>query len=128
MTDLSNASEVFPNTLDMKQTSPGPMGVGATLLHKFLKQTVTGCVVEYEPNRKFVTQATSGPIKGGREIISFESVDGKTKLTYTGDLRLSGFYRLAALFVMGRAVKQGQAESESKVNNMKRILESEVKP
>jgi carbon monoxide dehydrogenase subunit G len=125
VTDLSNASEIFPNTVDMKQTSPGPLGAGATLTHKFLKRTITGRVAEYEPNRKLVTQATSGPIKGSREIIRFESIDGKTRLTYTGHMEGSGFYKLIGPFIMGRFVREGQAESESKVNNLKRILESQ---
>jgi carbon monoxide dehydrogenase subunit G len=126
VTDLSNASECFVRTVEFKQTSPGPIGVGATLLHRTVKRTFTGHVTEYEPNRRFTTEATSGPIKGSKEVFSFEAVDGKTRLTYTGYLEGNGFYKLIGPFILGRSVRQGKAECESRVNNIKRILESEV--
>jgi carbon monoxide dehydrogenase subunit G len=124
VTDLSNAPECFVNTVEFKQTSPGPLGVGTTLLHRALRRTFTGHVTEYEPNQRFTTEATSGPIKGSSEVFTFEAIDGKTRLTYTGNLKASGFYGLVEPFIMGRIVRQGQAEVEAKVANVKHLLES----
>jgi carbon monoxide dehydrogenase subunit G len=126
VTDLSNAADCFPNTVEIKQTSQGPLGVGSTFLHRFLKQTVTGRCTEYDPSRKFTNEATSGPIRGSTFSFSMETNDGNTRLSLTGDLEPSGFYRLFWPFIAGRSVRQGKVEFESKVGNVKRILESEA--
>jgi carbon monoxide dehydrogenase subunit G len=127
VTDLSNAPKCFVNTVEMRQTSPGPLRVGSTVSHRFYKSTCTGHVTEYEPNRKFTTEATSGPIKGSKEVVNFESIDGKTRLTYTAYWKLSRFYKPMWPFVIRSTVKQGKAETASKVDNIKRILESEAR-
>jgi carbon monoxide dehydrogenase subunit G len=100
-----------------------------TLFHRFGngRYTCTGRVIEFEPNRKFAGEGTSGILKGSTEVFVFENIDGKkTRLTYTGYLKLSGFYKLLWPFVVRSTVKRGKAETASKVANVKRILESEA--
>jgi hypothetical protein len=58
-----------------------------TLIHRTIQREFTGHVTEYESNRRFATEATSGPIKGSSEVFTFETIDGKTRLTYTGRKR-----------------------------------------
>ena len=95
-----------------------------TLLHRALRRTFTGRVTEYEPNQRFTTEATSGPIRGSSEAFTLEAVDERTRLTYTGNLMGSGVYKLVTPFIMGSLMRQSQVEVESKVANMKRLLES----
>ena len=80
-------------------------------------------VLEYEPNRKFTFEFTSGPIKGSIITMSLELVEGKTRFTETDDYKGSGFYKLLVPFMKG----SGKREAEARVGNIKRILESEAK-
>jgi hypothetical protein len=71
--------------------------------------------------------ATSGPIRRSTFSYSTEAIDGKTRVRMVMDLKLSGFYKLAGPLIMGRSVRQGNAEAESRLGSVKRILESEAK-
>jgi carbon monoxide dehydrogenase subunit G len=120
MTDLSNTPKWDPGVLEVKQTSSGPLGLNATLESKHPKRVMNERVVEYEPGQKFTLEFISGPIKGTKVSYAMENADGKTRLTRSLDVKLNGFYKLAALFV-GRSA---QKERDAEINNVKRILES----
>lgn len=124
MSDFSNTPKWSPDIVEMKQTSPGPLGLGSTLLIRHPKQAITGRIVEYEPNGSIMFEVTSGPARGTKVGYSMERVEGNTRLTYTFDFKLEGFYRLFGPFVAGRATKQGKAEAEANVSNVKRLLET----
>jgi uncharacterized protein YndB with AHSA1/START domain len=124
MSDFSNTPKWSPDIVETKQTSIGPLAVGATLLIRHPKQSVKGRVTDYEPNRGFMFEVASGPAKGTKVGYSMERIEQNTRLAYTFDFKLEGFYRLVGPFVTGRATKQGQAEAEANVSNVKRILES----
>lgn len=128
MSDFSNTPKWSPDIVEIEQTSPAPLGVGSTLLIRHPKQSLKGRVTEYEPNQSFVFEVASGPARGTKVGYRVERIEPNTRLTYTFDFKLEGFYRLAGLFVTGRATKQGQAEAEANVSNLKRILESEPRP
>jgi hypothetical protein len=125
MTDLSNTPKWDPGVLEARQTSTGPQGVGTMLQSKHSKNRVlTARVVEYEPNRRFTLEFTSGPIRRTNVSYSMEPVEGGTKLTRTFEPKFSGFYRLVGPFV----ARNARLESGAEVANVKRILESDVKP
>ena len=122
MTDLSNTPKWDPGVLEAKQTSAGPVGIGTTIQSVHPKQRVLNSrVIEYEPNKKFTLEFTSGPVKGTKVTYSLESIEGRARLTRTFDLKFSGVFRLVGPFVARRAKREGGAE----VGNVKRILESE---
>ncbi len=127
MSDFSNTPKWSPDIVEMKQTSPGSLGVGTTLLIRHPKQSLTGRVTEYEPNRSFVFEVASGPARGTKVGYRMEGIEQNTRLTYTFDFKLEGFYRLLGPLVTGRATKRGQAEAEANVRNVKRILESKTR-
>jgi hypothetical protein len=81
-------------------------------------------VTEFEPNKKISAVFTSGPAKGTAQTFRLETVEGKTKLTRTLDVKYSGLYKLAGPFMTGSVRKQ----TESDLSNTKRILESGAKP
>jgi uncharacterized protein YndB with AHSA1/START domain len=126
ITDLSKLPIWDQEVLEPKQTSAGPLGVGATCEFgaKMGNTTMTILmrVTEFEPNRRCSFEQITGPLKGTTESDSLETIEGKTRFTRTGDLKFSGFYKLLGPFItpgMRRAVV-------ASLGNAKRILESEA--
>jgi uncharacterized protein YndB with AHSA1/START domain len=129
ITDLPSVPKWSHGLLEKRQTSPGPLGVGTTVLSRTPRFTFTGRVTEFEPNRKISWEMTSGPMKGSHESDSLETVEGgKTRLTHVLDVRPSGFYRLMWPFIAGRTRRDGTAHANTDLSNIKRILESETRP
>ena len=123
MTDLANTPKWDPGVIEVKQTSTGPIGVGTTLQSRHSRNRVLNVrVIEYEPNRKFTLEFTSGPVKGTRGSYVMANIEGKnTKLTRTLDVKFSGVYKLLGPFLARSARRERGAE----VSNVKRILESQ---
>jgi uncharacterized protein YndB with AHSA1/START domain len=124
VTDLSKLPKYQTAVVEAKQTSAGPIGVGSTFEIRRKDNTTTPqrCI-EYEPNRKFSMEVTSGPVKGTIFIYSVETVEGKTRFTSTGDMKYNGLYKLLGPFLSSSMRKEDIAA----VGNVKRILESEAK-
>ena len=112
------------STQKSEQTSEGPMGVGTTvnIVTRFLGQSIdsTWEVTEYEVNRRRAIKSTSGPMPF-EFVQTFESVEGGTKLTGTGQIEAGGFFKLAEP-VVGRMAKRQQ---ETTFANLKDILEAQ---
>ncbi|HUI00167.1 MAG TPA: SRPBCC family protein [Nitrososphaerales archaeon] len=126
VTDLPSVPKWSHALLEKRQTSPGPLGVGTTVQSRTKDRTFTGRVTEFEPNRKFTWEMTSGPIRGSHEYDSLETVEGGTRLTHAVDFRLSGLYKLLGPFIAGRTRRNGEAHAKTDLDNVKRILESEA--
>jgi uncharacterized protein YndB with AHSA1/START domain len=127
ITDVSKFTTWDTTVSEAKVTSTGPLGVGSTfeLRTKMGKEPISLRVIQYEPNRRLVLEHTSGVPKGTISTYSFETIGGgKTRLTGTVDLKVSGFYKLLVPIVVSRLNKVG-VES---LNNVKRKLESEANP
>jgi|GEM_PF-2397434 uncharacterized protein YndB with AHSA1/START domain len=125
ITDLSKLTKWDTSVSEAKWTSAGPIGVGATCdltVQVMGKMTVSQRVIEYEPNRKFSLEFTSGPAKGSIVTFSMETIEGKTRFTSSNDLKYNGFYKLLAPFVT-RTLNKSVVDT---VYNVKRILESEA--
>jgi len=124
VTDPANGPKYDPDIISAKQTSTGPLGVGATAEANRKKEgKVSFRVAEYDPGRKFTLEVTSPrTMEGSKESIVLEDIGGQTKVTNTWDLRLGGFYRLVGPFVARSMRKTAGAQA----NNIKRILETEA--
>ena len=122
--DLSKVPTWDTRVLEMKQTSTGPLGVGSTgeFREKMRNMTISIRITEYDPNRRCSFEHTSGPMKGSIVTESIENIEGKTRFTFSHDLKLSGFYKLLGV-MKGRM----RREVVAILNNAKRILESEAK-
>jgi uncharacterized protein YndB with AHSA1/START domain len=124
--DLSKTPTWDTGVLEVKQTSTGPVGVGSTCDFRarmmMRNMTISMRITEYEPNRRFSFEHTSGPMEGSIITFSIENIDGKTRFTFSHDLKLSGFYKLLGV-MKGRM----RREVVAILNNAKRILESEAK-
>ena len=124
--DISNLTKWNPQVLEPRQTSAGPVGVGATAEFgakmRNSTTTISMRITEYEPNRRFSFEHTSGPLKGTTESDSWENIDGKTKFTRTGDLKFRGFYKLVGPFV----TPGWRKDVVSSLDNVKHILETEA--
>ncbi len=96
MTDISNMPQWEENQADWKQTSEGPIESGTTFQiisrpsigRPFGWEMKTNLrITEFEPNRKFATEATSGFLEGTKISYLMEPVEGdKTRLS-----RVTGF-------------------------------------
>ncbi len=62
-------------------------------------------------------------IRGTRESLSLENIEGKTKLNIMWELKFNGFYRLVGPLLVGRFRKS----NEVMLSNVKHTLESEVR-
>jgi carbon monoxide dehydrogenase subunit G len=122
ISDISN-SKWDPYTLEAKQISAGPIGVGTTfqLIRSRTPKVHDLRVIEYEPPKKTTIESTSGPVKGTKQQFSLEEIEGKTKLTRTMDLKFSGFYKLLGPFSTGMLKKEGEAD----LDNIKRMVEAQ---
>jgi len=122
MTDLSNFPKWNPDVLEARQTSEAPLGVGTTLFVRSPRTALNARVIEYEKNRKFSFESTSGPIQGTTTTFGMETIEGKTRLTRVIDLRLIGFYKLIGPIAARRARRKVSAQ----LGNIRRLLESEA--
>ena len=121
--DPDNDAQWQTGVLESKQTSEGPIGIGATSSNviQFLGQRIesTTEVTEYEPNMKVSTKATSGPIPFN-STSTFESVEGGTKVTTVAEIEFGGLFKLAEPIVSRSAKRQ----FEGSMATLKDILEA----
>ena len=122
VTDPANGPKYDPEIISAKQTSTGPLGVGATAeANRKREGIVSFRVAEYDPGRKFTLEVTSPRVmEGSKESIILEEMGGKTKITNAWDLKIGGFYRLMGPFV-ARSMKK---TAGTQATNIKRILEA----
>ncbi len=133
----SPVDKVFAYTTDAKswpkwqpfpeaeQTSPGPMGVGTTTKGKIhmmgLNMKWTAKVTEYEPNRKFGKNISSGPITNEQHN-TYTPIEGGTKFTIVYDMKAGGIMKLLSPVVVS-SVRKALKKAFS---NLKGILETQT--
>jgi len=122
ISDLSNFPRMYPDVHEIRQTSPGPFGVGATFSGKQGRWTFLLRVTEYEPSREFAYEF-AGPefVKGTTDKYRLETLERSARLTETIDMKLNGFYRLMALFL----ARRGRSDIGARLGRVKRTLETE---
>ena len=124
VSDPANGPKYDPDIISAKQTSTGPLGVGATAEANRKKEgKVSFRVAEYDPGRRFTLEVTSPrAMEGSKESITLEDIGGRTKVTNAWDLKLAGYYRLMGPFVARSLRKTAGTQAD----NIKRLLETEV--
>lgn len=120
--DFARWPEWDPAVTEARQTSDGPMDVGGTVAFAGKAmgrrwESVTECTA-CEPNRRYATRTTSGPIYMEVDNI-FEAVDGGTRITTRVRAESRGFLKLMGPFPVRMVRKQFEAGTE----NAKALLE-----
>jgi hypothetical protein len=126
VTDLAKMPEWDTVLVEIRQTSPGPLGVGVTLESKRKDMAYLLRVAEYEPCRRLTLDYISGPLEGSRSTISTNGIGGRTKLSLMLDARTSRWYKWVYLLLTPLMIPIGNRENKALVGNAKRILESEA--
>ncbi len=122
--DISHRAEWNPGLIEVSAPE-GPLHVGSRIreVFKFLGRRIESAfeVVEYEPNRRLTFRTVAGPIPmTGTQ--TYESVDGATKLTVSGEGEVGGFFKLADPIVAQMLRRQSQTALE----NLRDLLEAQV--
>ena len=122
LSNLQNNLKWRSGMIKAEKISDDPVGVGTTyrMINNFFGRRIEGeaVVTEYELNRKYATMNKSGlPIKTQR---MFESVEGGTKVTFSVETELGGFFKLVEP-LMARIGKRRLTADAIKV---KKIIES----
>ena len=126
ISDLNRFAKcINPDVVESKQTSAGPIGVGATFHETRYKmpKAMDYRITEYEPNNRLTVEMISGPIKGSVATEKVERIEGKTKFTEITAYHFSGLYKVLQPFMAGKA----QQETQDRVDSLKRAIESEAK-
>lgn len=107
---------------DVVITSNGPVGVGTTLGLRMSGSRMDARMIEYEAERTFTLEFTSGPVNGSKLTYSVESFEGQTRLTTDLEMRLSSIWKVMYPILARRRIR----DREWAVNNVKRILEEQT--
>ena len=109
--------------IEVKKTSEGPIGVGATYrtVVTALGRRIEGEIefTEYEPNRGYAVKSKSGPfpVENG---VTFERVEGGTRVTLTTVAEPGGFFKLAEPLLVSMVKRQFEADFV----NLKDLMEA----
>lgn len=108
---------------EAEQTSQGPVGVGTTfkgtsrMMGRSMKWTAKA--TEYEPNRKFGKNITSGSL-AIEQHNTYNPIEGGMKFTIVYDMKVSGFLKLLSPMLVNSMRK----ELKKSLGNLKRVLEA----
>ncbi len=123
LSNYENNPKWISASIEAKKTSQGPIGVGTTwrTVVKFLGRRIEGEneVTEYEPNRGYAVKSKSGPfpVENG---VTFERVEGGTRVTLTTVAEPGGFFKLAEPLLVSMVKRQFEADFV----NLKDLMEA----
>jgi uncharacterized membrane protein len=120
--DPCNDATWGSGVVEVEMTSPGPLARGST--HRYVAQTFgrrtenAGEITVYDPPSRSAWKSTSGPfpVSGG---LSFEAVNGGTRVTSNMEAEPGGFFALAAPLL----ARMFQRQMETDLKNLKDLLE-----
>jgi uncharacterized protein YndB with AHSA1/START domain len=122
VSDATNEPKWHTDVLEVSRTSNGPAGAGSTFRwvvdfmgHKEMHVRVVG----FEPNRREIIQATSGPMLPMITYL-FEAHDSGTRFTRSVEVQPAGVFRLMQPMMRGMMAKRNAGFLE----NLKHVLES----
>ncbi len=122
VTNFENNSRWQTGIVTTEVTSAEPFGRGSTYscVNRFLGFGFEseGIIAEFEPNRICSYRFTSGSVSGESSFV-FESVNGGTKFTSRGKLKLNNL-KLAGFWVNRKARQQVRHD----LQRLKRIMEN----
>ena len=120
-TDLTNNAKWQSEILVAEQTSDGQFGLGATYrcVNRFLGKRIEseGVISDFEPDKICSFRFSSGSVSGESSYL-FHPVNGYTKFTTVGSIKLNNF-KLAALLVKRKARQQVRND----LKKLKQVLE-----
>lgn len=125
VTNVENLPKWAGPVTEAKQTSEGPVGVGAiqTQTAQFLGRRVESSqeVTQYELNKRLSTKTTSGsfPVEVN---YTFESIDGGTLIHLEGNVDAGGFFKLGEPIV-GRMLRR---QTDADIETLKELLEAQA--
>ncbi len=97
MTDMSNARKWSEGVIEVRWTSPGPLGIGTALepRESFGNAPLSQRVIVHDPGRRLSLEHIGEPATRSVVTFSSESVEGRTRSTFThSPLKLMGPCRL----------------------------------
>jgi uncharacterized protein YndB with AHSA1/START domain len=118
-----NYPKWFSASREVQITSDGPTGVGTTFrtVVTFLGRRIEGEIefTAYEPNRSYAEKVKSGPFPVENRV-TFERVEGGTRVTTSQVAEPGGFFKLAEPLLMRMIKRQFEADGA----NLKDLMES----
>jgi uncharacterized protein YndB with AHSA1/START domain len=123
--DLTNSPQWTRSGSELRQTSPGPLGLGTTMesvrpmLGREIKSQAI-VVTRYEPGHLLSYDAAVPLIGHAPGRFTFESVGGGTRLSRAGELKLGRAERLLGP-VLIRVLRSGWG---TELSNLKRLVEA----
>jgi hypothetical protein len=122
-TDARNWNKWQSIIPEAKQTSPGPVGVGTcfqgTCLLMGRSMKWTAIATEYDPNRKFGKNITSGSVFIEQHN-TYQPTEGGIRFTLIYDMKVDGLLRLLSPLM----VRSMQKELKKSLRNLKQVLEA----
>jgi len=110
---------------EAEQTSQGAVGVGTTFKGTIrmmgLSMKWTAKATEYEPNRKFGKNITSGPMIVEQHN-TYDPIEGGIKFTIVYDMKVGGLLKLFLPMIVSSMRK----ELKKALRNLKGILEAQT--
>lgn len=123
LANLENDAEWRREWIEAKQTSQGPLGVGATIRldGEMLGRRMPTVyeVIEYKPNRTAAWKAVSGPLPLTFRR-TFVGVEGGTQVTNRYEAELRGFFKLVKPLLMN----MGKRQLEGDIPKLKELMEA----
>jgi len=121
-TDAGNWNKWLTFIPEAEQTSQGSVGVGTTFkgTNRMMGRTMkwTGKATEYEKNRKFGKNVTSGSVLIEQHYTCQPTKEGM-KFTIVYDMKVNGFLKLLSPLIVSSTHK----ELKNSLVNLKQILE-----
>jgi uncharacterized protein YndB with AHSA1/START domain len=122
--DPNNIPRWRPDVLEVRGASSA-IAPGATfeeLVNFMGRKTFTMQVTSYQPNREVTIQAVAGPGVRPTQNFQFETTAGGTHVSFRGDVRTSGLFRLMEPLMLSQFNKLWVGY----LTNLKRILEGQT--
>ena len=123
VTDPRNNPKWQPGIVASRVIPDGPtrLGTQSTDVRNVLgrKLELTSEVTEFQPNKMIRLKSISGPIPF-KATITFERVDGGTKVNFQAEAQPTGFFKMAE----GMFSSTWRKEFEASFNKLKELLEA----
>ena len=123
VSDPESSPKWSAGSLEATKTSEGPVGVGTTAraVSKLLGRRIETEteMIEFEPNRRFTTRTKSGPFPI-QATVTFEGVDGSTRVNAIIEAEPGGFFKVAEPLLVSIAKRQFQSDFD----NLKDLMEA----
>ena len=121
--NLDNRRQWISGLEELEQTSEGPVGVGTTWRQAVRamgrRMELTLELTGYEPNKQWNEKIDGGSLQAEGNI-TFDSVEGGTRVSAVVDLKIGGLMMLLSPLITRNLKKQMQAD----ISRLKAVLEA----